>query len=105
MKQNCAAKPKSFVTRAIHNVFPLILGGKVAFFRVLASSGRRGGFTQPFLPILRENRYLRNIGGAAVCNDERGAECARFLLVLRCLTVALPHFFEISFSIRGSSSR
>ena len=35
------------------NVFPLMSGGKIAFFCVLASSGRRGGFTQPFPPILR----------------------------------------------------
>ena len=48
----------SLLSPAACNVFPLISGGKVAFFRVPASSGRRGGFTQPFPPILRGKRYM-----------------------------------------------
>ena len=40
----------------INNVFPIILGGRVACSRVLAASGRGGEFTQPLPPILWEKR-------------------------------------------------
>ena len=39
-----------------YNVYPLILGGRVACARVLAVPGSGGGFTQPLNPILRAIR-------------------------------------------------
>ena len=42
----------------INNVFPIILGGRVACSRVLAASGQGGEFTQPLPPILWGKRYI-----------------------------------------------
>ena len=52
-----------FLPRSLSNILPVILGGKVTCYRVLAASGRRGGFTQPFHPILRGKRYSTQLKG------------------------------------------
>ena len=42
-----------FMSSVGSDIFPIISGGRVAFSRILAASGRGGEFTQPLPPILQ----------------------------------------------------